>query len=134
MRASIAATRSSSSRTIGTCANASYARSASGGPRHRSRAARRLAAADAGSPSASAHTRALERSLASLASRCPFPLRVVDTEDDLDRRQSLLLSAATFAGVLGAMAAFPAAGTATLVKTMPIAIEIEQHGDGSRSF
>jgi len=52
----------------------------------------------------------------------------------LDRRQSLLLSAATFAGVLGAMAAFPAAGTATLVKTMPIAIEIEQHGDVSRSF
>ena len=35
---------------------ASYARSASGGPRHRARAARRLAAADAGSPSASARS------------------------------------------------------------------------------
>ena len=52
----------------------------------------------------------------------------------MDRRQSLLLSAVTLAGVLGAMAAFPAAGTATLVKAMPIAIETERYGGVSRSF
>jgi hypothetical protein len=52
----------------------------------------------------------------------------------MDRRQSLLLSAVTFAVVLGAMASFPAAGTATLVKALPVAIEIDHDGAGLRPF
>ena len=49
-------------------------------------------------------------------------------------RRGLLLSAVTLPAVLAMTATFPAAGSATLVKAVPIVLKTEQDAAGSRSF
>jgi hypothetical protein len=51
----------------------------------------------------------------------------------MNHRQSLLVAAAV-AAVLGVMASFPAAGSATIVRSMPIAIRTQQRNSRSGSF
>ena len=50
------------------------------------------------------------------------------------QRRGLLLSAVTVPAVLAMTATFPAAGSATLVKAVPIVVKTEQDAAGSRSF
>ena len=94
MRSSSASKRSSSSRAIAPCAKPSYARSASGGPRHNANASRNRAPAARPSPNASARrpsaTSASKRSAStsqpSVASAYPPP-RVTTTPSPSARRR-----------------------------------------------
>jgi hypothetical protein len=49
-------------------------------------------------------------------------------------RRGLLLTAVTLPAMLAMTATFPAAGSATLVKAVPIVVKTEQDAAGSRSF